>query len=65
MVENIEKILTGVCPTCKEESEFKYRGPFRLLEDDEISQLYNCIKCKSTISLESFNEYNDSKESSQ
>lgn len=56
--EKLEEKLTGICPNCKNEAEFKYMGFMRLLKDQESLHLYNCSSCKSTISLKGYLEQN-------
>ncbi len=64
MTENIEKLLSGICPSCLEESTFNYIGEQKML-DEGPDYLYNCSSCRSTISLETFREQNKITTSSQ
>ena len=57
MAENIEQILSGICPSCEEESDLKYIGELKHNNNLPI-QLYNCKLCGSTINLASFNNKN-------
>jgi len=45
----IEEIVSGKCPSCLVETKFKYLGEQETLK--EPLYLYNCLNCKSTISL--------------
>ena len=62
-MENLENILNGICPTCGEESEFKYLGEQEMFNKPPI-QLYNCGLCKSTIELAGFYNKNQNPKAS-
>ena len=55
----IEKIIKGICPSCKEGAEFEYKG--YIPKDDEFeiehTELYNCNKCHSTVTDTSVKNY--------
>jgi hypothetical protein len=50
MKENIEQILSGICPNCEKESTFNYIGEQEMFKKPVI-QLYDCNSCKSSIDL--------------
>jgi len=50
MTENIEQILSGICPSCGKESTFNYIGEQELINRPAI-HLYDCNSCNSSIDL--------------
>lgn len=61
MVTNIEEnkleeILEGICPSCKEETEFEYIGKQKT--NEEPLELYNCKSCESAIVYQSILDVN-------
>ncbi len=60
--ENKLEIISGECPSCFEETEFKYIGPQETL--GEPLYLYNCQGCGSTLVLDSIEQYNQSRSNS-
>lgn len=55
MVENIEQILSGICPNCGKESTFNYIGEQEMFKKPAI-QLYDCNSCNSSIDLVHIND---------
>ena len=60
--KDIETIIEGECPSCKQITTFKYIGT-QITEVPEIPDfnLYDCIKCKSTLDEKSIRGYNSNK----
>ena len=48
--QKVQRTLTGICPSCRKESEFEYLGEQERINKPSI-QFYNCNSCGSTIDL--------------
>ncbi len=60
----LEEVLEGVCPSCKEETEFDYIGKQKTKE--KPIELYICGSCESSIAYQSIMDVNPNlKKSSQ
>ena len=52
-----DKVISGECPSCLEEVEFKYIGP-QEGKNEMMGELYNCLGCNGTLELSSIKQYN-------
>ena len=57
MENNIEKIIIGECVNCKTTSKFSYIGTQEGVGDIKSFELYNCLACNFTFSLNSIKGY--------
>ena len=61
--QKVERVLEGICPGCETKSILKYIGPI-IKGHPESGHLYNCQKCRTSISLATYLEFNQRKPTS-